>query len=118
MWYSATKIGIADIDLEHGNIDTMLSMILSGKVDQHLVVKLIDVLINHFQNEEEIIRKMGRTFPEVHHAEHEKLTEALISKKQEWLAGEVVDLELAQELKLILQSHVAEFDALLNTGAV
>jgi hemerythrin-like metal-binding protein len=114
MWYSATKIGIAAIDMEHSNIDTMLSMILLNSVDSQLIGKLIEALIRHFQNEEEIIRKKGQAFPENHLAEHEKLKDALLIKKQLWEVGELDPLELAQEIKQCLISHVTEFDKLLG----
>ena len=115
MWYSATKIGIPSIDMEHGNIDTMLSMIISGKVHQQFVGNLIDALLNHFESEEEIIRNLGKPFPEDHHVEHEQLSEQLLVKRREWSAGEIDAIILAQEVKLLLMSHVSEFDKFLGT---
>ena len=114
MWYSGTKIGIGSIDMEHGNIDTMLSMIISGKTDQQLIGNLIDSLINHFKNEEVIIRKMGKSFPAKHHEEHDFLTSLLLSKKRQWHQGEIDTLELAQLIKHTLLCHIAEFDKQLT----
>jgi len=114
MWYSATKTGINEIDLEHGNIDIMLTMIISHKVDEELVGKLIDTLLLHFQSEERIVRKMGKSFPQEHHAEHEKLTTTLRQKKRQWSNGELEASELALEVKQILLNHFSEFDAFLN----
>ncbi len=114
LWYSATKIGIAAIDMEHGNIDTMLSMIISNTIEHKLIGRLIDAMINHFQSEENIILNMGRVFPEEHRAEHKKLTEVLLKKKQEWSKGILDALTLAHEIKQVLILHVAEFDKPLN----
>lgn len=114
MWYNAIKVGIHEIDMDHGNIVTMLSMIISRKIEQDLVGKLIDALLNHFQSEEKIIRKLGRDFPEKHRREHQRLQEMLLTKKRIWDAGELDALELAQEIKQILFCHISEFDKFLN----
>lgn len=110
MWYSTTKVGIMDIDMDHSNVDTMLQLYFHEQVPQNFIVNIVEGLIKHFTHEEEIVEKMGFDFPRDHRDEHERLTKVLLERVDDWNAGSVGGKDLAEEIRSVLLLHVAEFD--------
>ncbi|MCW8860258.1 MAG: hypothetical protein OQK50_05250 [Deltaproteobacteria bacterium] len=35
MWYSSTKVGIMETDMDHTNVDAMLKLYFSGQAPEH-----------------------------------------------------------------------------------
>lgn len=114
MWYSATKVGIMDIDMDHSNLDTMLQLYFSGRAPESWLKNIIEALIGHFVKEEKIIVRMGREFPAEHRIEHQRLTEILESRLEQWQAGQLEGKKIAEEIRTLLLSHVTDFDVHLN----
>lgn len=84
MWYSATKVGIMEIDMDHSNVDTMLQLYFSGQPPKAYLENIIDGLIRHFAHEEKVIVRLGQDFPVEHIAEHQRLTEVLKKMVAQW----------------------------------
>ena len=116
MLYSSVKVGIIEIDLDHYNIDTMLRLYSSGRVPTFYLPQIINGLIKHFVNEEEIIAAMGHEFPEDHKSEHARLTQVLESKLADWKDGKYDGQKFVEEVREILLLHVTEYDLLLGAN--
>lgn len=114
LWYSATQVGIVDIDLDHHNIDIMLQLYFTGNCPESALLAIIDGLTNHLPHEEKIIADLGRSFPEDHKREHERLTVELEKMKIQWEAGEIEGQRLAESIREILLFHVSNFDVFLG----
>ena len=114
MWYSATRVGILEIDMDHGNIDTMLQLYFAGKVPEAFLENIFTGLVRHFEHEERIIAELGRTFPADHSAEHKRLQALLAVLLDDWRAAKLTGKELAERLRAMLLFHVTEFDVKLR----
>ncbi len=117
MWYSATQIGITEIDMDHSNIDTMLQLFFSDRIPQSYLEQIIRSLIRHFDHEEEVIAGLGREFPDGHKQEHARLVQLLEEKLVAWKDGSLDGKAFAEEVRSLLLLHVVEFDALLGEPA-
>ena len=115
MWYSATQIGIPEIDMDHQNIDAMLRLCFSGQVSEAALTSVIVGLLRHFEHEEAVIRDLGHDFPAEHHAEHQKFAETVRALEADWQAGKITGRDLAETLRLKLMSHVMAFDVKLTS---
>lgn len=113
MWYSATKVGILEIDMDHSNIDTMLQLYFHQQAPSGFLENIVDGLIRHFVHEEDIIDRLGHPFPEGHKIEHQRLTGILQERIADWKAGSVEGTALAEEIRSLLLLHVAEYDVKL-----
>lgn len=114
MWYSATKIGIMEIDMDHSNVDTMLQLYLDGQTPREYLGDIVDGLIRHYSHEEEVIGDMGYQFPQAHLDEHVRLTNLLKKRVDDWKNDRIEEKDLAEEVRAILLLHVAEFDVKLT----
>lgn len=110
MWYSTTKIGIMEIDMDHSNVDTMLQLYSHGQAPQGYLGNIVDGLIRHYSHEEEVIVRMGYQFPQNHSDEHARLASLLKRRVDDWKNDRVDGKDLAEEIRAILLLHVAEFD--------
>jgi|GEM_PF-1508933 len=117
MYYSIFTVGDVDIDQEHTNIDFMLTSLNSVSPDQlpALLEKLIDAVIQHFVNEEEICSERGYNMIESHKATHHRLTEELLAMKAT-LHSTSADIKTYPGiLQEILKTHILEFDRYLKS---
>lgn len=113
MWYSATKVGIMEIDMDHGNVDTMLELYTKDQAPQNYLENIVDGLIRHYGHEEEVIVRLGYEFPQNHREEHARLAKHLRSRIEDWKKGGIDGKDLAEEIRVILLLHVTEFDVRL-----
>jgi hemerythrin len=113
MWYSTTKIGIMEIDMDHSNVDTMLQLYFHGQAPREYLENIVDGLIRHYSHEEEVIVCLGYQFPQNHRDEHVRLASLLKRRVDDWKNDRVVGNDLAEEIRAILLLHVAEFDVKL-----
>ena len=114
MWYSATKVGILEIDMDHHNIDLMLQLYFSGNCPDSSLRAIVEGLCSHFVHEEEIITDLGHTFPKEHLQEHQELTKSLIEMMGELEDGTLEGMTFAETVREILLLHVDQFDAPLG----
>ncbi len=113
MWYSATKVGITEIDMDHSNVDTMLQLYFSGRIPEAYLEQIIRNLIKHFDREEEVVAGLGREFPADHKREHARLTQLLEKRLVDWKADQLEGNELAEQVRSLLLLHVVDFDVAL-----
>ncbi len=114
MWYSATKIGIHAIDLDHANLDFMLTLAMHQEVDENFLDDLVKALASHFLHEQQVIEDLGRSFPQYHLNEHAKLNLLFKEYQAEWRQNRLSTEDFAQRLKQSLLLHVSEFDLKLT----
>ncbi len=114
MWYSATQIGISEIDMDHQNIDALLELCFTGHVPEAALKNAIAGLIRHFKHEEKVIIELGHSFPEDHREEHAQLARYITALQNDWLAEKISSKELAETLRIKLLLHVTEYDLKLK----
>ena len=117
MWYSSVKVGIAEIDMDHSNIDSMLQLYFADRIPQNYLGQILSSLIKHFSFEEEVVARLGHEFPLQHKREHQRLEALLEEMIAAWQAGEVDGRIVAEEVRSLLLVHVTEFDAELGKTA-
>lgn len=115
MWYSARKVGITQIDMEHENIDTLLRLALDNPEGDLLALKAIDGLSNHLLHEEYIIEEEeGRAFPPLHREAHKRFAKLLKELRLKVVKGELSGAEVALLMIDELEQHVLTYDLLLD----
>ena len=110
MWYSSVKVGIAEIDMDHSNIDSMLQLYFADRIPQNYLGQILLSLIKHFTFEEEVVAGLGHEFPPEHSQEHQRLTALLQKMIVDWQAGKIDGKMAAEEVRSLLLLHVTEFD--------
>ncbi len=114
MWYSVYTVGDVDIDQEHANIDFMLSSLKNKSPElQVSLIRLIDVIILHFVNEEKIAQERGYAMTSEHIETHRKLTSQLAMIKSSLEVGDVDPDIIPGTLQEILKLHILEYDRFL-----
>ncbi len=114
MWYSSVKVGIAEIDMDHSNIDSMLQLYFADRIPQNYLGQILSSLIKHFTFEEEVVVELGHEFPPEHKQEHQRLTALLEEMIAGWQAGRIDGKTAAEEVRSLLLVHVTEFDVVLG----
>ncbi len=114
MWYSSVKVGIAEIDMDHSNIDSMLQLYFADRIPQGYLGQILASLIKHFSFEEDVVAGLGHEFPPDHKQEHQRLTETLEKMLADWREGKVEGKIIAEDVRSMLLLHVVEFDVKLG----
>jgi len=117
MWYSSVKVGIAEIDMDHSNIDSMLQLYFADRIPENYLGQILSSLIRHFTFEEEVVAELGREFPPEHRQEHQRLVALLEEMTIDWQAGKIDGKMAAEEVRSLLLLHVTEFDVELGKTA-
>lgn len=117
MWYSTTKVGITEIDMDHSNIDTMLQLYFSDRIPKTYLEQIIRSLVRHFDHEEEVIAGLGREFPADHKLEHARLSQLLEEMLVAWKENKLDGNDSAEEVRSLLLLHVVEFDIQLGKSS-
>jgi hemerythrin len=115
MWYGSTKVGILDIDTDHGNIDMMLQLYYSGDVDDNYLEDIVFGLYRHFDHEINVIESLGGIFPQSHKEEHQRLKDHLSLSLDDVKSGKIAGRVLAEEIRSLLLLHVVDFDLELRS---
>lgn len=114
MWYSSVKVGIAEIDMDHSNIDSMLQLYFADRIPKQYLGQILLSLIKHFSFEEEVIARLGHDFPADHREEHQRLTQLLETMMADWQAGILDGQTAAEDVRSLLLQHVTEYDIKLG----
>ena len=69
-WRDGFKIGLAQVDLEHRHLFTLIKALSLASVDE-TVEELLDYVVTHFSNEQEMMEKSGYPAFEQHLKLHE-----------------------------------------------
>jgi len=114
MWYSSIKVGIAEIDMDHSNIDSMLQLYFADRIPKKYLGQILSSMIKHFSFEEDVVARLGHDFPADHHQEHQRLAQLLETMISDWQAGELDGQAVAEDVRALLLRHVTEYDIKLG----
>ncbi len=118
MRYSSYKTGILEIDIQHANIDFLLSELAKEKLENKAKEKIYEVLKDslalHFDFEEEWAKTNNKEFNPDHQKSHKELLEKLNKMKIQYTNKELNMYEISLTLKMALVKHVQTHDIKLN----
>ncbi|MDT8991492.1 bacteriohemerythrin [Curvibacter sp. APW13] len=97
-WRDGFKIGLAQVDMEHRHLFSLVRALNLDSVDQ-TVEELLEYVVTHFTNEQEMMERSG--YPAFE--QHLKLHEEFASQVADFLgSGSAWDEERVQELRRFL----------------
>ena len=97
-WRDGFKIGVAQVDQEHRHLFTLVRALNLNSVDQ-TVEELLDYVVTHFSNEQELMEKSG--YPAFE--QHLRLHEEFAAQVADFLGnGEAWTEDRIQELRRFL----------------
>ncbi len=118
MRYSSYKTEILEIDIQHANIDFLLSELakeeLENKAKEEIYEVLKDTLALHFDFEEEWAKTNNKNFDPDHQKSHKELLEKLNEMKIQYTNKKLNMYEISLTLKMALVKHVQTHDIKLN----
>ncbi|MHC4268612.1 MAG: hypothetical protein ACYSWS_04450 [Planctomycetota bacterium] len=118
MRYSSYKIGVLEIDLQHANIDFLLSELvkeeLENKAKEEIYETLKNALALHFDFEEEWAQKNNKNFDPDHQKSHKKSLEKLNELGNQYTNKKLNMYEISLILKMELLKHVQDHDMRLK----
>ncbi len=119
MRYSSYKTGILEIDIQHSNIDFLLSELAKEGLEKEVKEKSYETLKNalalHFGFEEKWAQKNNRNFDSDHKISHKKLLEKLNEFGNQYANKKLNMYEISLALKIELLKHVQDHDMKLKT---
>lgn len=119
MKYSSYKIGILEIDIQHSNIDFLLSELAKEGLEKEVSEKKFEILRNalaqHFDFEEKWAQTNNGNFDFDHLKSHKKLLEKLNELNDQFTDNTLNICEISLALKMELLKHVQDHDMRLNT---
>ncbi len=114
MRYSSYKIGILEIDIQHSNIDYLLSELAkegsSEETSQEKFELLKNALTHHFDFEEKWAQTNSKNFDADHQESHKKLLEKLNALYKQFIKAELNMYEISLTMKMELLKHVQSYD--------
>ena len=115
IWYSRLSTGIFEIDMQHSNIDQLI-VILDRAKGEARIKELLDVLIhaieNHFNYEEWRFGDNSKKMNQEHIDEHRRILRKYydIADIVHDSNAEDIKKEIVGMIKIVLMSHVKDFD--------
>ena len=109
-WRDGFKIGVAQVDQEHRHLFTLVRALNLDSVDQ-TVEELLDYVVTHFSNEQELMEKSGYPAFEQHLKLHEEFAAQVadfLGSGVEWSEDRVQ--ELRRFLNKWLIGHIMTHD--------
>ncbi|HNV59715.1 MAG TPA: bacteriohemerythrin [Rhodoferax sp.] len=109
-WREGFKIGVAQVDQEHRHLFTLVRALNLDSVDQ-TVEELLDYVVTHFSNEQELMEKSGYPAFEQHLKLHEEFAAQVadfLGSGVEWSEDRVQ--ELRRFLNKWLIGHIMTHD--------
>jgi hemerythrin len=109
-WRDGFKIGVAQVDQEHRHLFTLVRALNLDSVDQ-TVEELLDYVVTHFSNEQELMEKSGYPAFEQHLRLHEEFAAQVadfLGSGVEWSEDRVQ--ELRRFLNKWLIGHIMTHD--------
>ncbi len=118
MRYSSYKIGILEIDIQHANIDYLLTELakdgLEKEVSEEKLELLRNALVHHFDFEEKWVQANNKNFDSDHLKSHKELLEKLNELNNQFTNNTMNMCEISLTLKMELLKHVQNHDMRLN----
>ncbi|MCP4268287.1 MAG: hypothetical protein GY777_22385 [Candidatus Brocadiaceae bacterium] len=119
MRYSSYKTGILEIDIQHSNIDFLLSELAKEGLGKEVKEKSYETLKNalslHFSFEEKWAQKNNRNFDSDHKNSHKKLLEKLGEFGNQYTSKKLNMYEISLAFQMELLKHVQDHDMKLGT---
>ena len=115
IWYSRLSTGIFEIDMQHSNIDQLI-VILDRTKGAARIKELLDVLIhaieNHFKYEEWRFGDNSKKMNQEHIDEHRRILRKYYDIEDIVHDSNAEDIkkEIVGMIKIVLMSHVKDFD--------
>jgi hemerythrin len=109
-WREGFKIGIAQVDQEHRHLFTLVRALNLQSV-QHTVEELLDYVVTHFSNEQELMESSGYPAFEQHLRLHEEFgahVADFLGNQEDWTEERVQ--ELRRFLNKWLIGHIMTHD--------
>lgn len=120
MRYSSYKTGVLELDLQHANIDFILSDLAMEDLDNEVKERSYETLRNaialHFEFEDEWAKKNNRDFDSSHKKAHKELLEKLSEYGNQYINKKLDMHEICLTLKMELLKHMQEHDIRLSTN--
>ena len=120
-WTSQLEIDLAIVDDQHRNLVDLLNetyrIAMTGDTGQALAdvfEELEMYTLNHFRDEEALMRRMDYEFLGVHQEEHRELAARVVAYRDAYDRGEGDILELLEFMKAWLLTHLAGADRLIG----
>ncbi len=118
MRYSSYKTGILEIDIQHSNIDFLLSELAKEGLGKEVKEKSYETLKNalalHFDFEDKWAQKNNKNFDSDHRKSHKKLLEKLNEFGNQYTNKKLNMYEISLILKMELLKHVQNHDMRLK----
>ncbi len=118
MRYSSYKIGILEIDIQHSNIDYLLTELakegLKKEVSDEKFELLRNALVHHFDFEEKWSQANNKNFDADHLKSHKELLEKLNELHNQLKNNELNMYEISLTMKMELLKHVQNHDMRLE----
>ncbi len=118
MRYSSYKTGILEIDIQHANIDFILSELANEGLGEEIKEKSYATLKNalslHFNFEEKWAQKKNRNFDSDHKNSHEKLLEKLNGLGNQYTNKKLNMYEISLAFQMDLLKHMQDHDMKLK----
>lgn len=118
MMYSSYKTGILEIDIQHANIDYLLTELekeeLGKESNEEKLELLRNALAHHFDFEEKWAQTNNKNFDADHLKSHKKLLEKLNELYNQFTKNELNMCEISLTMKMELLKHVQDHDMRLN----
>lgn len=113
-WHDGYNCGIELIDGQHQEIVNLVNQLddVAAKRDREAVGqilnRLVSVVIQHFEFEEELMTQSGHGYLKAHKKLHDRFIERLVNFTQRFDSGECVVEEIAPFLRGWLPHHINE----------
>ncbi len=118
MRYSSYRIGILEIDIQHINIDFLISELgkeeLENRAKEEIYETLKNTLALHFDFEEKWAQKNNKNFDPDHQKSHKELLEKLDELGNQYTNKILNMYEISLILKIELLKHVQDHDTKLK----
>ncbi len=110
MRYSSYKIGILEIDVQHSNIDYLLTELakegLEKEANEEKFKLLRNALVHHFDFEEKWSQTNNKNFDTDHLKSHKELLEKLNELHNQFTKNKLSMCEISLTMKMELLKHV------------
>ncbi len=118
MKYSSYKTGILEIDIQHSNIDFLLSELakeeLENRAKEDIYEILKEALVFHFDFEEEWSKTNKKKFDSDHRKSHKELLKKLDEWKTQYTKKKMNMYEIGLAISMMLVKHVQDHDVKLK----
>ncbi len=110
MRYSSYKIGILEIDVQHSNIDYLLTELAKDGLEKEISEEKFELsrnaLVHHFDFEEKWSQTNNKNFDTDHLKSHKELLEKLNELHNQFTKNKLSVCEISLTMKMELLKHV------------